>query len=363
MKKSFIGNKGEWSELYVLAKLLTEGKLFIADEKLLKKESVFYVVEEVHVAQESNENQAYKIDKSDEVIIFDPQSGKEEKIHRSVIKNKISEFLNEIVLGVKGKRAFFLQTGNEIGTILKAKSLSMVSKHKYDLIIRSYDPRVRSVTQSNYSIKSKLGSASTLFNASQATNLIYLVEGLSEHSAELANQENSCRKRISKIYESGGKLKFLSTQNKIFKENLIRVDGYFNQLLAAALIIFYKTENRTLMDVVNGISNLDISDFQPENITFYVKHNFKKFLFYSALGMVAKSLWTGLISATGGVIVVKKDGEIVGYTPYNINQFQNYLFANTKFDSPDSGRNKYGKIYKEGNEYKINLNFQIRFID
>jgi len=33
------GNKGEWSELYVFFKLLADGKLFSADEKLNKTES------------------------------------------------------------------------------------------------------------------------------------------------------------------------------------------------------------------------------------------------------------------------------------------------------------------------------------
>ena len=38
------GNKGEWSEIYTLFKLLSMGKLYAADEFLNKREDVFYDV-------------------------------------------------------------------------------------------------------------------------------------------------------------------------------------------------------------------------------------------------------------------------------------------------------------------------------
>ena len=38
------GNKGEWSEIYVLFKLLAEGKLYAADEHLRKLENLFFPV-------------------------------------------------------------------------------------------------------------------------------------------------------------------------------------------------------------------------------------------------------------------------------------------------------------------------------
>ena len=38
------GNKGEWSELYVLLKLLSTGELYAADEKLKKLKDVYYPI-------------------------------------------------------------------------------------------------------------------------------------------------------------------------------------------------------------------------------------------------------------------------------------------------------------------------------
>lgn len=40
----FVGNKGEWSEIYVFLRLLEAGKLYAADKSLNKIDSVFYDV-------------------------------------------------------------------------------------------------------------------------------------------------------------------------------------------------------------------------------------------------------------------------------------------------------------------------------
>lgn len=354
-------NKGEWSELFVLASLLADGKLNIADEKLAILEGVFFEISKIITSAESQEKVIYEIQEGD-ISILDPESGKEKKINRSVIKNKITAFLHEVIHGRRNDRAFPTATGTEIKRLLKAKKLSATSQHKADLMIESYDPRVRRMTESGYSIKSQLGSASTLFNASQATNMTYEAKGLNENQIKIVNAESSCRNRVIKIYGLGGQLVFLQPKNNIFKRNLMMVDSYFPEILAEALTVFYLTETRTLEDCISKLNSKGIPGLKMEDTEFFLINNFKKFLFYSALGMVAKSIWDGMATATGGIILVKKNGEIVGYNPYDINLFQEYLLKNTKFDSPDSGRNKYGKIYKEGKKYLMNLNFQIRFL-
>ena len=41
------GNKGEWSEIYVFLRLLEIGKLYAADENLMKMDDVFYNI--IHI--------------------------------------------------------------------------------------------------------------------------------------------------------------------------------------------------------------------------------------------------------------------------------------------------------------------------
>ena len=80
-----------------------------------------------------------------------------------------------------------------------------------------------------------------------------------------------------------------------------------------------------------------------------------------ALGMLPKTVWTGKYDVTGGYLVVKESGDVVCYHIYNKNDFENYLFNNTRFETASSKRNKFGSIYVEGGQQYFNLNAQIRF--
>lgn len=354
------GNRGEWSELYALASLLSDGKLNIANEDL-SKENNYYEIARIITSSESEDKQVYQIENEEEVILLDPETGKEDVIKRIVVRNKIGEFLKEIIKGSRGNRAFSSRIGSYIKKNLKLKRLSATSTQRADFIIEAYEPKFQRVIESGYSIKSQLGAASTLFNASQATNINYHIKGLKRQDVDLINKLKSCRGRVRKIYELGGGLVFNGTKNDVFRLNLMLVDGYFPKILADALIIYYLSDKRSMDGVIKELAKIKNEELQIEDMTTYLTNNFKKFLFYSALGMVAKKPWDGIAISTGGVIIIKRNGEVVGYTPYNINLFQDYLLKSTKFDSPDSQRNRYGTIYEESGNYYMNLNFQIRF--
>ena len=72
-------------------------------------------------------------------------------------------------------------------------------------------------------------------------------------------------------------------------------------------------------------------------------------------------VWGGNYDATGGYLIVKQDGEVLCYHIYNKNEFENYLFNNTKLETASSERHSFGKIYKSGIDFYIKLNLQIRF--
>ena len=77
--------------------------------------------------------------------------------------------------------------------------------------------------------------------------------------------------------------------------------------------------------------------------------------------MMPATVWDGIHDATGGYLVVKKDGEIVCYHIYNRNQFEDYLFHNTKMETASSTRHGFGLLYRENGEILFKLNLQIRF--
>lgn len=78
--------------------------------------------------------------------------------------------------------------------------------------------------------------------------------------------------------------------------------------------------------------------------------------------MTPAKAWTGRYNATGGIIIVKEDGELVCYHIYNKNEFEDYLVKNTRFEQASTTRYNFGKLYKEKESILIKLNLQIRFL-
>ena len=82
-----------------------------------------------------------------------------------------------------------------------------------------------------------------------------------------------------------------------------------------------------------------------------------------ALGMVPGVVWTGRYQANGGYLVVKSDGDVVCYHFYDKNLFEDYLYHNTRLDTPSSTRYGFGVIEKaEDGTLIFKLNLQIRFL-
>jgi hypothetical protein len=52
---------------------------------------------------------------------------------------------------------------------------------------------------------------------------------------------------------------------------------------------------------------------------------------------------------------------VLCYHIYNRNQFEDYLFSNTKLDTPSSTCHEFGMIYEENGEVFFALNLQVRF--
>lgn len=61
------GNKGEWSEIYTLLKLLGEGKVYAGDQNLNRIQNLFYPIIMI-LRQEKEGNYNYKILDKDVVI-------------------------------------------------------------------------------------------------------------------------------------------------------------------------------------------------------------------------------------------------------------------------------------------------------
>ena len=357
------GNKGEWSEIYTFLRLLEIKKLYAADADLNKKDDVFYNIINI-IRNESIGKLEFRINQSDNTIcVINTDNNANllqipcgefkkaaDKLYFEIIRATassfeipdISEFLEKIYIGN-----------------LKAKSVD-----KADIRIKIHDINTGYETVQGFSIKSRLGSPSTLVNAGKTTNFIFEVIGNINDSVmkEFNNISKIFIKKFEVLRAHACNIRYDSMENSIFESNLKLIDGDLPEICAYMLKEYYSTGIGTVSDSLQSVGIANPIGYNLTKGHPFYEYKFKKFLAECALGMLPSKVWDGTADATGGYIIVREDGEVLCYHLFNRNEFEVYLINNTKFETASTSRHDFGYIYKENNRYYIKLNLQVRFI-
>lgn len=359
------GNKGEWSEAYVFLKLLADGKLYAANEHLDKIESVFYPIVKILREEVGRKKRSYVL--NGEISLINDDTGQE------ILKIPILRFVSQSKLLLsKIKKA----TGKSfsvpgVESFLKeidVESLKSYTGDKSDIKVVVHDIRTKTDPLLGFSIKSMLGQKATLFNPGNGTNFIYEIVGkgvdaINSKKVNSITDSPKIAKRIAFIKNAGCVLNFVRIQSETLGLNLQIIDSDLPKILAQVLLYKYSSlTNDSYMDSL--ITKTESRNFLKYNLSAghpLYRQKIKNFLTDSALGMTPETVWRGDYSATGGIVIVKKNGELVCYHIYNRSEFQNYLLKNTKFEQASTGRYDFGKVYEEKAGKFIKLNLQIRF--
>lgn len=353
------GNKGEWSEIYALFKLLSDKQLFAGDNDLNKIEELFYPIIKI-IRTESGGNFEYELE-GDLVII----SGGLEKLRIPV--KTFKEQSAKLLVKIKDEAGAFSVPEIEIFMksincdTLKAKSTS-----KTDIRIVIHDPKINQNSELGFSIKSQLGGEATLLNAGKTTNFIYEIDSFkpSKNKMNIINEidtKSKIKDRIEVIKTNGGILKFKTLEQDIFKNNLVLIDSLLPNILSEIINTFFTTSLSSLKDLTNNIEKANPLNFDTQFSHSFYEYKIKRFLTDVALGMTPAKVWNGIYDATGGYLIVKVTGEILCYHIYNRNQFEDYLFMNTKLETASSTRHEFGNIFEKDGQFFFKMNLQIRF--
>ncbi|MCL2755598.1 MAG: HpaII family restriction endonuclease [Firmicutes bacterium] len=366
-------NRGEWAELYVIFKLLGDGRIYSADENLVANPRSY--IDIIKIIRE---------EVKDKLIEYRTGSIVDINIDgRTVASIPASDFLYnaekllQTITTSKGRSFDVLPVTKEFTKRLLIKSFKAPSRGYYenfggknDIImeIRDHD---RMQIVAGFSIKSKYKNAPTLFNAAKASAFTYELEGINdEQMAEInsivtakGGRDKNARLEYIKAKNLG--FNFSHIKHRTFEDNMDNVRGDMQKILKAMLEIHYfKTKKNSKFTEVTEhlISENPLQKRNPE--IFYTKA-IKDLLWASFAGMTASEQWNGLSTVNGGYIVAKDNGEVLAYHTRDMESFRTFLFNQTKFDRPSASESKYdyAQVYKKGDKYFFDLNFQIRFID
>ena len=356
------GNKGEWSEIYVLFKLLADGKIYAADSELNKLHDIYFPIIKIIREEISGEFKEYKTGKLIDIYI----NGKKIKsVDRNEFEKESAKLLEEIC-NAKGS-AFEIKRTEDFMKGISCYKLSAPARDKSDIIMKIVDINTGYSPTVGFSIKSELGSSPTLLNAGKTTNFIYkiihnnpfLVNETNEiYKVAKDKKHTDVRGRIKRIIEDNGQLEYIGMQNQTFSDNLVLIDSSMDNIIAETILYFYRDEISSCIDMVKKLELENPMNYG--NVNAY-RYKFKKFLTAVALGMKPATIWDGVDIANGGYIIVTKQGDVLAYHIYNRNYFEEYLLKNTKYETASTSRHEFGEVYSEDGEDFIKLNLQVRF--
>lgn len=382
-------NKGEWSEVYVLLKLLGEGKLYAGDENHRKISRLYYPIESVIRKDKITDNskafldRTYNVNNNRRIVILHENG---EEIANFSCDEFVSKARDLLKIIKKNKGAFQLDDENIVAFLTKIHCVSKKAKSvdKADIHIVIHDLRTGLQPKLGFSIKSQVGSPSTLINPGVTTTIAYKLNGrtLSEQELHGVNSIFQLKKDGAVIKQNGkpkmdlikrvealnsyGELTYDHYLNSCFENNLKMVDTLLPTIIQKMLLLFYISGKTTCSDLIDEIEKLNsqIENIDLDKYPMFYKRKFSQLLVDAALGMTPAKPWNGEYKATGGYLVVtKQEGNVLCYHFYERNLFEKYLLSTTDLCTPGKHEKyQFGTAYnKNGNTY-INLCLQVRFL-
>ena len=173
------GNKGEWSEIYTLFRLLGEGKVHAGDANLNKLDLYYPILD---IIREESKRFEYKPDTQRNIVVIDEDGNEYAQIPMDKFMTESKTLLDTIK--ESNQRAFSVPGAECFMSKIGCTKLKAPSKDKADIHIIIHDLRTNMTPLLGFSIKSQLGSASTLLNPGIPTNITYRVVG-----GDMTNQE------------------------------------------------------------------------------------------------------------------------------------------------------------------------------
>ena len=354
------GNKGEWSEIYALFRLLGDGKVHAGDADL-NKLNLYYPI--LNIIREESNRYEYKPNKEKNIVVIDENGNEFARISMDKFMEESSKLLESIK--VASQRSFEVPGAECFMNMIGCTKIKAPSQDKADIHIVIHDLRTNMTPLLGFSIKSQLGSASTLLNPGLSTNITYRIicGNMRDEEIDEINSIEDHLPRMQALIDKGYQLEFYEIANQTFKNNLLFLDMCMPELVARCLVLGSMPNSGTsTKEIVETIARENPFGFTGTNVAAFYEHKIKVLLLDTALGMTSAKEWNGQYDANGGYLVVKSDGDIVCYHFYNKNEVEDYLYYNTRFDRASRRRYDFGSLYRgKDGEVFIKLNLQIRF--
>jgi len=353
-------NRGEWAELYVLAKILCEQSVTV---RVHGSTGTGNSLEVQRVRRGSQDDAEEFLVDEDHIVCV--HVGK--RVPRDEVCRHVKPLFRAIKAG-EGK-SFSLAVGDNLLLLLGIKQLKKGGREKSDIHLDVRDPLTGATGWQGYTAKALVGSKPTLFNASEPTNFEYRIDPpLSENQVALYNETDSngkllnpTRKMVSELMGKGHTFTLVKI-DKRFRDNLELLDGDMPNFLGELVLSYYGYRAGTATAVSALIESLErLNPLRVSNPAVRYQHKVKDFLEASAYGMVPTEPYDGERTAAGGLLIVERSGDLTCFRLDDKDRSRDYLVEHTFLDTASRSRHKFGVLENHDGETRLKLNLQVRY--
>lgn len=358
-------NRGEWSELYAFIRLLKDGKVYAADEYVNRLEDIYFPILKIIRPDEENRDVDYATGKTIRIYRNGQLLG---EVSNDTVSENADILFGRIFEGTdEEKGAFEIPEIDAFLDDMKISQIKAPAGDKVDIRMQIHDIKTGHDPIAGFSIKSDVGMPPTLLNAGKNTRFRYEILGINDKDMEEINaidksvDKEYMKARMAELFKRAKSVRYSGMLSDTYEDNLMMIDSMLPEIYGDFILYHYMTMEYPHIDCETLCRVLEENNplgYRKGNIYTY---KIKKLLCASALGMTPGKEWDGNEAATGGYIIVKRDGDVVCYHLYNRNFFEDYLLKNTTIDRPSASRYDYAYVFKENGHYYIDLNIQIRF--
>ena len=247
-EKELRGNCGEWSEPYVVLRLMADGKLYQADANMLPdKDDFAYVLS-------ANRGDVRADVRDDGVVVFTYKDANGNECHVEAQSEKLNGQANRLFKAICAIKKIQGEKNGSFSLPEEDVDLKRLGFHhlkssladdkkiaKRDIELRVTSPKLGHATL-GFSVKSRLGSPASLLNASAPTNIVYRIKGLTKDQANAINLIEGSRKvmdRCRAIRDQATSIAYEAYCSQVFFDNLELVDSALPEMVADLLKVHY----------------------------------------------------------------------------------------------------------------------------
>lgn len=386
------GNKGEWSEIYIFLKLMSDGKVYAADKNMNRLTNVFLNI--IKIIREEYRNQKYEYYTGPVVKIFlnETEVGPDVNITDfQTTRDQLWDVLKNTPRG-NGITCDTVETFLSSIYVTKLKAPAAQQNEFFggtqDITMQVQDYRNGIASVIGFSCKSDFTAKSTLFNASKEnTNFTFEIVGNIDdtlmdqfnNTYTIRNKKNketglmephevvAIRERIQLLKAAECDIVYSNMPVNSAKRNLILSGGNEMPLIVANMLKAYYFEgegqaaNSSIEYALDYVVRNNSAEYEFDDTASMYRRKIGTLLYDMFTGMRLAKAWDGRSSVNGGYIVAKDDGDVVAYHSCMADEFKDFLIHQLGFESPSASRHQYMQIYKENGKYYLKLNLQVRF--